>query len=84
MDDHLAFCIVAGDFLRARRRRYPLAIINYLGKVPPDDVLYDGRIGPLVQHTILSAHLHYAYSQFGYHDNYFTILWDFSKEYVDD
>lgn len=83
VSDTLAFCIVASDYMRARRRRFPLQGSSYSDcsnynvsfYMSIDTGRYNSRVSQ--EETILIV-----YPQaFGHISKHQTFLWNYSKEY---
>ena len=86
VSDVLAFCIVAGDWLRAKRRRYPLGLIlqpreSLSEENKSDDATFNST-------NIMLTSTRVTHSYFPLKSLETTrktiLLWDYSKEYVDD
>lgn len=92
VSDVLAFCIVASDYLRAKRRRFPLGIRAW-GELM--DNLNDSCSWYLhldentldLQDVVINVGEQICFSYLrlsGNNDTEIDHLWDYTKEYVDD
>lgn len=77
VSDTLAFCIVASDYLRARRRRYPLAYSE-----GPLLFIDDNTTFNLANRTSFEHNLTSFYPTVG-GDLSCIFMWDYSREYLE-
>lgn len=86
LSDTLAFCIVASDYLRARRRRYPLALeINLITSDRDifDDNECDDTTFNYSGNWSFNMLVTRAYAITDKPRNTYYLLWDYRKEYIE-
>lgn len=85
LSDILAFCIVASDYLRAKRRRFPKTLFLPYDLIRgfPSDRTIDNRTYYYTQQYTYEVFAENKYCNHG-DISYGYYLWDYYKEYVDD
>ena len=84
VSDTLAFCIVASDYMRARRRRFPLSLSERKDEYIDDNVAvymgydYKNRLDDLI---LSEDNILYSYTTPIFES--VDPLWDYGKEYLE-